>query len=87
MTSPPYCNRYDYTRTYALELAMLGLTQAEVSGLRQEMLSCTVENREKNLLKICPQWTPLYRSSQSAKITTNDIYLPRTRKGIRCFKQ
>ena len=23
-TSPPYCNRYDYTRTYALELALLG---------------------------------------------------------------
>ncbi len=56
MTSPPYCNRYDYTRTYALELAMLELTQAEVSHLRQEMLSCTVENREKDLLKICPQW-------------------------------
>ena len=47
LTSPPYCNRYDYTRTYALELAMLELTQAEVSHLRQEMLSCTVENREK----------------------------------------
>lgn len=58
MTSPPYCNRYDYTRTYALELAMLELTQAEVSHLRQEMLSCTVENREKDLLKICPQWVP-----------------------------
>ncbi len=56
ITSPPYCNRYDYTRTYALELAMLELTQAEVSHLRQEMLSCTVENREKDLLKICPQW-------------------------------
>ena len=25
VTSPPYCNRYDYTRTYALELAMLGI--------------------------------------------------------------
>jgi hypothetical protein len=24
ITSPPYCNRYDYTRTYALELALLG---------------------------------------------------------------
>ncbi|MEO5803722.1 MAG: DNA methyltransferase, partial [Verrucomicrobiota bacterium] len=23
ITSPPYCNRYDYTRTYALELALL----------------------------------------------------------------
>ena len=24
ITSPRYCNRYDYTRTYALELAFLG---------------------------------------------------------------
>jgi DNA modification methylase len=27
ITSPPYCNRYDYTRTYALELALLGTTE------------------------------------------------------------
>ncbi len=47
MTSPPYCNRYDYTRTYALELVFLGHTDAEVKHLRQEMLSCTVENKEK----------------------------------------
>ncbi len=25
ITSPPYCNRYDYTRTYALELATLNV--------------------------------------------------------------
>ncbi|MXZ01672.1 site-specific DNA-methyltransferase, partial [Candidatus Poribacteria bacterium] len=68
MTSPPYCNRYDYTRTYALELAMLGLTQAEVSNLRQEMLSCTVENREKDLLKICPQWTPFIEAADQQKL-------------------
>ena len=68
MTSPPYCNRYDYTRTYALELAMLGLTQTEVSSLRQEMLSCTVENREKDLLKICPQWTPFIEVANQQKL-------------------
>lgn len=56
MTSPPYCNRYDYTRTYALELAMLGADEKQVLKLRQEMLSCTVENRAKNLLMINPQW-------------------------------
>ena len=44
-TSPSYCNRYDYTRTYALELALLGLGESEVVRLRQEMVSCTVENR------------------------------------------
>jgi hypothetical protein len=47
ITSPPYCNRYDYTRTYALELAFLGYTNGEVKDLRQALLSCTVENREK----------------------------------------
>lgn len=47
MTSPPYVNRYDYTRTYALELVFLGCTEQRVKQLRQEMLSCTVENRDK----------------------------------------
>lgn len=56
MTSPPYCNRYDYTRTYALELALLGADEQGLVKLRQEMLSCTVENRPKDLLRINPQW-------------------------------
>src|SRR5207237_2127765 len=56
VTSPPYCNRYDYTRTYALELALLGVSEERLVELRQEMLSCTVENRAKNLLSINPQW-------------------------------
>jgi tRNA G10 N-methylase Trm11 len=47
MTSPPYANRYDYTRTYALELVFLGASSERVKQLRQAMLSCTVENREK----------------------------------------
>lgn len=47
VTSPPYCNRYDYTRTYALELAALGVNEDEIRCLRQTMLSCTVENRAK----------------------------------------
>ena len=57
MTSPPYCNRYDYTRTYALELALLGIDKQGLLRLRQEMLSCTVENRTKDLLSINPRWT------------------------------
>jgi len=56
ITSPPYCNRYDYTRTYALELALLGTDEQGLWKLRQEMLSCTVENRAKDLLSINPQW-------------------------------
>jgi len=47
MTSPPYLNRYDYTRTYALELAFLRVSEEQVKQLRQTMLSCTVENRDK----------------------------------------
>ncbi|MBX2990587.1 MAG: site-specific DNA-methyltransferase [Bacteroidetes bacterium] len=47
VTSPPYCNRYDYTRTYALELVFLGCDSDKVRNLRQELLSCTVENKEK----------------------------------------
>jgi len=48
ITSPPYCNRYDYTRTYALELAFLGVNDNKLKSLRQELLTCTVENKEKS---------------------------------------
>lgn len=51
ITSPPYCNRYDYTRTYALELAYLNYGEDDVKALRQAMLTCTVENRPKDLEK------------------------------------
>ena len=47
ITSPPYANRYDYTRTYALELAWLGYNNRDISELRQRLLSATVENRSK----------------------------------------
>ncbi|MEI2691133.1 MAG: site-specific DNA-methyltransferase [Anaerolineae bacterium] len=56
VTSPPYCNRYDYTRTYTLELALLGVNEQELAKLRQDMLSCTVENRAKDLLSMNPAW-------------------------------
>ncbi|MBW8009726.1 MAG: modification methylase [Chloroflexi bacterium] len=46
ITSPPYCNRYDYTRTYALELAYLDIGNS-IFDLRQSLLSSTVENRSK----------------------------------------
>ncbi|MEW6110895.1 MAG: site-specific DNA-methyltransferase [Thermodesulfobacteriota bacterium] len=47
ITSPPYANRYDYTRTYALELAFLNYDDEAIKKLRQAMLSCTVENKSK----------------------------------------
>lgn len=49
ITSPPYCNRYDYTRTYALELAYLQ-PATDLRDFRQSLLSCTVENRAKSKL-------------------------------------
>ncbi|MEX0447951.1 restriction endonuclease [Xenorhabdus sp. SGI246] len=48
ITSPPYCNRYDYTRTYALELAYLGVDEDIIRELRQTLLTCTVENKPKS---------------------------------------
>ncbi len=48
VTSPPYCNRYDYTRTYALELAYLGVDEKEIRRLRQALLTCTVEHKERD---------------------------------------
>lgn len=47
ITSPPYCNRYDYTRTYALELVYLGLGEQDIKDMRQTLLSCTVESKSK----------------------------------------
>lgn len=47
ITSPPYCNRYDYTRTYGLELAYLGKNDEDIKELRQALLSCTVESKSK----------------------------------------
>jgi len=47
ITSPPYCNRYDYTRTYALELAYNGTDNNSIKQLRQTLLSATVENKSK----------------------------------------
>ena len=47
VTSPPYANRYDYTRTYALELVYLGYDADRLKELRQDLLSATVENRSK----------------------------------------
>ena len=53
ITSPPYANRYDYTRTYALELAYLGYDAERLKELRQTLLSATVENKSKRKLLKC----------------------------------
>jgi DNA modification methylase len=68
LTSPPYCNRYDYTRTYALELALLGIDKVNLVKLRQQMLSCTVENRAKDLCAINPNWQPVIALADSHEL-------------------
>jgi DNA modification methylase len=68
ITSPPYCNRYDYTRTYALELALLGVDENNLVRLRQEMLSCTVENRAKDLLTMNPVWKAAIEIADQQKL-------------------
>jgi DNA modification methylase len=68
ITSPPYCNRYDYTRTYALELALLGVGEQELVQLRQEMLSCTVENRAKDLLSMDARWAPAIAAADNQEL-------------------
>jgi len=76
ITSPPYCNRYDYTRTYALELALLGITEKEMIRLRQEMLSCTVENFSKDLLSINNNWKyPIEVANQQRLLQSIISYL------------
>jgi len=70
ITSPPYCNRYDYTRTYALELAFLGMTNEEVISLRQNLISCTVENRSKTT-RLRKMYNSLGRSSDFDRV--NDV--------------
>jgi DNA modification methylase len=68
ITSPPYCNRYDYTRIYALELALLGATEQKLINLRQHMLSCTVENRAKDLLALNPTWEKAIAAADQQKL-------------------
>jgi DNA modification methylase len=68
ITSPPYCNRYDYTRTYALELALLGVGEQELINLRQQMLSCTVENRAKDLQRMNPAWSVAIKATDRQEL-------------------
>jgi tRNA G10 N-methylase Trm11 len=85
ITSPPYCNRYDYTRTYALELALMGVGEEQIRSLRQALLSCTVENRAKMDLDR-KSTKPIFEMAQKAFATQPLLvkilaYLERCRLG------
>lgn len=76
ITSPPYCNRYDYTRTYALELVYLGLTEDTIKEMRQALLSCTVESKPKidalrdyyNSIGASERFDSIYKTIQSNNV-------------------
>jgi tRNA G10 N-methylase Trm11 len=47
ITSPPYLNRYDYSRTYALELCLLTVkSHKDMINVRHSLLRSHVESRE-----------------------------------------
>lgn len=47
ITSPPYLNRYDYSRTYALELCLLTVkSHRDMVNVRHSLLRSHVESRE-----------------------------------------
>jgi site-specific DNA-methyltransferase (cytosine-N4-specific) len=47
ITSPPYLNRYDYSRTYALELCFLtAKSHRDMVNIRHSLLRSHVESRE-----------------------------------------
>ena len=74
ISSPPYCNRYDYTRTYALELVFLGIDESGIKKLRQALLSSTVENKEKiDLLKSIYKENGKYEDFKRAEEIFNSV--------------
>ena len=83
VTSPPYANRYDYTRIYALELAYLGYDAERIKELRQALLSATVENKSKReLLK--RDYGQLSRVYQAIEMTDNQ---PALQEALNALKQ
>jgi site-specific DNA-methyltransferase (cytosine-N4-specific) len=47
ITSPPYLNRYDYSRTYALELCLLSVkSHKDMVDVRHSLLRSHVESKE-----------------------------------------
>ena len=55
ITLRPYYNRYDYTRMYAVEFTYHGVSTDQLKWFRQDILSCTVENRTK-VEELCHQY-------------------------------
>ena len=85
ITSPPYCNRYDYTRTYALELVYLGIGEEKIREMRQELLSCTVESKSKidTLHRYYDSIGAIERFNYICKIVQENIVFTEVMKAMR----
>ncbi len=54
ITSPPYLNRYDYTRSYALELCLMSIkNHHEMVKLRHSLLRSHIESRNHENKEVC----------------------------------
>ena len=74
ISSPPYPNRHDYTRIFALELLLLFLDAQEVLGLRRQSFESHPEARPQR-----PEHVQ-YRAPGSLQNLLGDLRTPRVRR-------
>ena len=74
ITSPPYPNRHDYTRIFALELLLLFLDAKAVLGLRRQSFESHPEARPQR-----PEHVQ-YRAPASLRNLLGDVRTPRVRR-------
>lgn len=72
LTSPPYLNRYDYTRIYALEMALIGLTDNDVKAIRKNTLKSHVEAKHKIFPKLQSELLDKLMDKINRSTLTND---------------
>jgi len=75
VTSPPYLNRYDYSRTYALELCLLWVGSFEdLRGIRKRLLRSHIESDESAGARLnVPALDEILNSLSAKKLNNNRI--------------
>lgn len=74
ITSPPYLNRYDYTRIYAIELSILGLSDKEIKKLRKKTIkSHTEADYQKSTAMKSKIFDDAYNQLLSSKLSNIQI--------------
>lgn len=75
ITSPPYLNRYDYSRTYALELCVLSVSNFnDLRDIRHSLLRSHIESREHTGKNIkLPPLNEILRSLQEKELNNERI--------------